>query len=173
MKPFIIITLLLTALFSSETRTEQIKRLESLIDTLATPYNLNLTVKAIAWVESNMGQYNVNIGDPSCGITHIHLKFFMKAHEIKDTSFNRNLTCQKLLDNDELAIAAAIENLLYWKSIFCKNKVCTNAQYQKVVKAYNVGFNINSAKATEYWKKVQREIKIQQGLIPEPKDRRR
>lgn len=154
-------------------RQRQILTLTKMIKDLAEPYDLVETITAIAWVESEMGLYNVNVYDPSCGITAIHLKFYMKAHNIKQTKFNANATCQRLMDSPGLAITASIENLLYWKSVFCNPKTlkCTANQYQKIVKAYNVGYNINTKAANEYYAKVQRELKILRGQLPTPKER--
>lgn len=124
--------------------------IDKIVKKLAKPFDLEKTIRTIIKIESDDGKYLVNLNDPSCGITHININTYLKRHNIKDTSFNQNKACQDLINNPVLAIANAIEELLFWKEYHCK-KVCTKEQYRNVVKSYNTGFNYKSKKAQEYW----------------------
>lgn len=124
--------------------------IDKIVKKLAKPFDLEKTIRTIIKIESDDGKYLVNLNDPSCGITHININTYLKRHNIKDTSFNQNKACQDLINNPILAIANAIEELLFWKEYHCKN-ICTKEQYRNVVKSYNTGFNYKSKKAQEYW----------------------
>lgn len=123
------------------------------------PYDLGYTLLAIAKVESNYGQVKININDPSCGITHIHLKYFLKKYNIKDTPFNRNLACQRLVDSDDLSISESIAILTYWKSRLCGRWGCTKSQWDRVWSAYNAGNNYESKAGKAYASKIRKIIK--------------
>lgn len=129
--------------------------IDSLVKRLAKPYDLEQTVRTIIRLESNDGQYLVNLQDPACGITHINIQTYMKRHKIRDTNFNRNKACADLISSPELAIANAIEELLYWQSVHCSSK-CTVRQYQNVVKSYNTGWSYRGSAAAEYWQKFRK-----------------
>lgn len=123
------------------------------------PYDLSKTLLAIAKVESNFGQVKINLADPSCGVTHIHLKYFLKRYKIKDTQFNRNLACQRLVNNDNLAIAESVAILNYWKSRLCGKWGCTSSQWDRVWGAYNAGNNYDSKAGKAYARKIRKTIK--------------
>lgn len=136
--------------------------LEILIDKLAKPFDLAKSIKAIAKVESDFGKYKINIMDKpygSCGLTHINLKTYMDRHKIKKTNFNINKACSDLVNNDELAIANAIEELLYWKEQICKGKTCTKMQWMYVYSAYNAGWNYRGKAGLAYANKILKELK--------------
>lgn len=126
--------------------------IDKIVKKLAKPFDLEKTIRTIIKIESDDGKYLVNLNDPSCGITHININTYLKRHNIKNTSFNKNKSCQDLINNPRLAIANAIEELLFWKEYHCKN-ICTKEQYRNVIKSYNTGFNYKSKKAQEYWNK--------------------
>ena len=123
------------------------------------PYDLGLTLLAIAKVESNFGQVKVNLQDPSCGITMIHLKFFLHRYKWKDTPLNRNIACQKLIDDPDLAIAETLALLNFWKAKFCTIYGCTSEQYLKVWGAYNAGYSYASKSGTAYALKIKSTIR--------------
>ena len=126
--------------------------IDKLVNKLAKPFDLEKTIRTIIRIESDDGKYLINLQSKDCGITGIHVKTFMKRHNIVNTPFNQNKACQDLVNNPHLAIANSIEELLYWKEIHCKGK-CTKAQYRNVVKSYNAGWNYKGNQAKEYWNK--------------------
>lgn len=135
------------------------KELDRLVDKIATPYDLSQSIKAIIYIESRNGEYPVNLQDPACGVTHIHIKTYMKRHKIKDTNFNRNKACSDLINSPEWAILNALQELIFWQNIHCKNRQCTKAQYRNMIKSYNTGWNYKGAKAREYWAKFENALK--------------
>lgn len=128
------------------------------LEKLGQPYGLSKSLVAIAKVESDFGKTKINLQDPSCGVTMIHLKFFLKRYNIQDTSFNRNKACQQLINNDELSIAESIVILEYWKTRYCKKWGCTASEWEKVWASYNCGNNTKTAKCTAYAKKIKEAI---------------
>ena len=122
------------------------------------PYNLSLTLLAIAKVESNFGEVKVNIQDPSAGVMMIHVKHFITKHNIKDTNLNRNKVAQLLIDNDDLSIAEAVSILEFWKSKYCGRWGCSKQQWLKVWASYNCGYRINTPKCSSYAFKIQKQI---------------
>lgn len=131
---------------------------DSLVRRLAKPYDLEKTVRTLIKLESNDGLYPINLQDPACGLTHINIKTYIRRHKITDTKFNRNKACADLIASPELAIANAIEELLYWKTVHCK-RTCSVDQYARVIKSYNTGWNYNGSKANEYWLKFKKELR--------------
>lgn len=122
------------------------------------PYDLGLTLVAIVEEESGFGRYKVNLQDPSCGLTMIHLKYFLVRNKIADNDFNRNKACQDLINDDELAIAEAIAVLMFWKNKFCNQWGCSSKQWLNVWSAYNGGYNYKSKKAREYANRIKNRI---------------
>lgn len=132
------------------------------------PYGLSYTLQAIVLVESGSFEkpIKVNIQDPSAGITHIHIKYFLKRHNIKDTPYNRNRAMQVLIDNDDLAIAEAIANLEFWKDKYCGKWGCTKKQFERVLSSYNCGYKNTTQKCKNYAKKVRDIIsKLKRGEL--------
>lgn len=132
------------------------------------PYDLSYTLQAIVLIESGSFEkpIKVNLQDPSAGITHIHIKYFLKRHNIKDTPYSRNRVAQALIDNDDLAIAEAIAILEFWKDRFCTRWGCTANQWGNVFAAYNGGYNYKSKKPREYAKKIRYYIdKLRRGEL--------
>lgn len=137
--------------------------LDRLVEKIAEPYDLAQSIKAIIYIESRNGEYPVNLQDPACGVTHIHIKTYMKRHKVKDTPFNRNKACSDLINSPEWAILNALQELMFWKAIHCKDGKCTRAQYRNMIKSYNTGWNYKGAKGREYWDKFQNALKQVKG----------
>lgn len=126
--------------------------IDKLVEKLAKPFDLDRTIRTIIKMESEDGKYLVNLTSGDCGITHINIDTYMNRHKIKNTPFNRNKACMELINNPPLAIANAVEELLYWQEVHCR-KVCSKVGYKNVIKSYNAGWNYNSKKAEQYWSK--------------------
>lgn len=133
--------------------------IHALIKKLAIPFDLYKSVYAIAVVESEFGRYNINLKDPSCGITHININTYMKRHNLEDTVFNRNKACQDLINSPALSVANTIEELLYWQEQHCKNNKCTQAQWLKVWASYNAGWNYDGKQGQTYARKIQELVR--------------
>lgn len=127
---------------------------------LAKPYNLELTLVSIAWQESRLGLIPINLQDPSCGVHHIHITYYLKQHKLKDTAHNRNKYCNALIEDIELSTASAIETLLFFKKYHKGN-------YSLMIKSYNAGFNTHLAQADTYYKQVYHNVKVLKNHIEE------
>ena len=137
MKKLILTICLFCSLCLADSKTD----LQKKIIKAALPYDLAYTLLAIVEVETGTGLLRVNLQDPSCGVTMIHIKYYMQRYKLKDTPFNRNYHCQKLIDNDDLAISEALSVLNFWKARFCNKWGCTSEQYTRLYSAYNTGYN--------------------------------
>lgn len=124
---------------------------------IAKPVGYEMTMIAIAWQESRLGKYPVNLQDPSCGAHHIHIYNFLKLKGIKDTSLNRNVYCSILINDIVLSTITALEMFLNFKK-FHKDS------YSKAIKSYNGGYQFaniaKKAKQTEaYYRQVYKNVK--------------
>jgi len=119
------------------------------------PFDLGYTLVAIAWQESKLGKYPINLSDPSCGIMHVMPRFLIKRTKMKDTLWNRSRLCERLISDKSFSIAAAILELKYWQNYWKSRKV--NRVWSHMVASYNQGFacDINS----EYVKSIRKYIK--------------
>lgn len=135
------------------------KQIESLANSIAKEDGLHKIIRVIIRIESNDGRYPVNVVEQSCGLTHINLNTYLRRHNIKDSNFNRNKACSDLINNPHLAIANALEELLYWKTQHCTRNKCNKSQLDRVIKSYNAGWNYKSKKAGEYLTKFKQFYK--------------
>lgn len=120
---------------------------------LAKPYKLELTLISIAWQESRLGLVPINLQDPSCGVHHIHIAYYLKHHKLKDTAQNRNKYCNALIEDIALSTTSALDTLLFFKKYH-------KGDYSLMVKSYNAGFNTKSLQADTYYKQVYHNVKI-------------
>lgn len=78
-------------------------------------HDLQLTMVAIAWKESNLGLYKIRLGkdtsDMSYGVMHTVAKWKTKDK----TSFERGMWAQKMVESDEYSLGVGLEDLLYWQ----------------------------------------------------------
>ena len=105
-------------------------------------------------MESNGGDNLINLRDPSCGYFHANINTVIKRHsEIRDTPYNRNVLCSKLITDLDFAAAEAVAELNFWNKYHHGN-------YRKVLSSYNGGFRGNpvymkkALKARPYVKKI-------------------
>lgn len=122
----------------------------------AKPYDLAYSAIAIAWQESNLGKWQVNLSDPSCGPYHQSVTIFMKKHKIKDGDFTRNRVCGELISDINFSTATLISEIEAWK---VTHKKRLNI-WDYVYRSYNAGFNYDSIKAKEYSLKIRARIKV-------------
>lgn len=115
------------------------------------PHNLGYTLAAIAMKESNLGQWVVNLSDPSAGDYHVTLDKVVLMKGWENTQFNRNRAASLLIKDKELSASLALNELLYWQGRF-------NSR-DKAVKAYNEGNNWKSVKAEKYLADIEANIR--------------
>lgn len=120
---------------------------------------------AIAWQESCAGEYLINFSDPSAGVFHAHIPLVIKQYtKLKDTGFNRNLIGKILIQDKNLALKIALDQLLFWNQKYSGDE-------QKIIKSYNKGTswisNQNSNKlAQKYYDNIAYKIQILKNYIP-------
>lgn len=160
MTKFILVFTLLISSFATAYTCSDIKKLNSIQrDTLVEaflygyPKDIGFTLAAIVWKESSAGLWKINISDPSAGIAHNHLKYSLIRLGIKDTSFNRNVLAQRLVDNNQLSLSLAVEEIEYW---FDRH----NGNWQKTRASYNQGNHWASQNGTKYSKDVLDRLRI-------------
>lgn len=111
---------------------------------LGKEFNFGYTLSAIAWKESNAGEWLVNIQDPSFGVFHNHINSVMSRHpEIEDTPFNRNRVASMLIGDIEFSGAESIAELEFWEGIH------GDANWMKIWASYNGGWIGNPSYARE------------------------
>jgi len=101
-------------------------------------FNLEYTLTAIAWEESQFGKFNINLNDPSCGIFHIMPRSLIVRTDLSDTSWNRSRLCERLMIDNEFSLSAAILELKYWKNYWQSKGV--PRVWSHTVASYNGGF---------------------------------
>lgn len=114
----------------------------------ANPLNLGYTMAAIIWQESKGGKYLINLQDPSCGPYHNSITSVMSRHNIVDTSFNRNRTCQMLINDWEFAFSESLSELRYWQNV-------RNGNWTKVWASYNGGWAMSLSYAANIKSKIE------------------
>ena len=118
-------------------------------------YNLEHTLTAIVWQESQFGKFKINLNDPSCGIFHILPRSLINRTELNDTSWNRSRLCERLLVDNDFSFASAVLELKYWQN-YWESKHVTNV-WRHTVASYNGGYkaSINSKYVQNIIKKIQ------------------
>jgi len=144
------------------------KQIEYIISSyiLGKPYNLEYVLPAIAWQESCLGLYKLNMYDPSAGLYHAYLPSVMARHKgLKNTKFNRNKIAQMLVNDDLFAASEAINELKFWSNFYLINKKDYKNQSLKdlVIKSYNRGirwhrYSKDNKSAKRYLKQVLLKI---------------
>jgi len=152
----ILLALLLTAtasLANSYFTKNQLNMLEK-IKHYAKPYNLQNTLMAIAYVESDLGKYLVDVDKQKYGVFKVQVESMIKHHHIKETPNNKNLIAQKLIMDFEFNITCAIEEILFWKSIYGEN------DWMKIWASYNSKENYDSTNGKEYAREIAKTISL-------------
>lgn len=116
------------------------------------PYDLSWSLMAIAWKESRAGKWNINLQDPAVCPFMININTAIKRTNLKDTSFNRNVLAQELIDDFGLCAAHAVTELTYWRAVHGEN-------YRKIWASYNGGYNYSSPQAAGYAQEIADIIK--------------
>lgn len=139
------------------------RELAKLIYQRGDEHSLGATLVALAWQESRLGRYPINLSDPSgsCGIFHQVVKHYLTQHKLLDTKLNRNIACGNLIYDNDLAITQAIEVLLFWKRYHEAKR--NFPYYPNMIKSYNGGTKSSEA-SDKYYKQVYHNVKIIEGL---------
>lgn len=125
-------------------------------------FNYGYTLVAIAWKESQFGIYMINLQDPSAGVFHNNINTVMKRHkeDYLDTSFQRNLIAQMLIDNIFFAAAEALSELEYWEELHKDMLNIETRAYLKIWASYNGGYSYNNDRPKAYAQSIRKRIII-------------
>lgn len=96
-------------------------------------YGLETVLPAIAWRESNLGKYLMNINDPSFGPYAIHIDTATSRLGIDRESFMANVLAQDLVMDQGLGARLAINEINYWLRI-------RGGNHPMALASYNAGF---------------------------------
>jgi|SRR5690554_738443 len=120
---------------------------------LGEPHNLSETMVAIAMKESNLGKWNIALGENSFGPWHVRVIHAVKDLGWKNTPFNRNRAAQMMLDNPIYSGGLAVRELVWWRDYH-------KGDWAKAVRGYNSG---HSGGGQGYLKDIRQNIhKIRQ-----------
>lgn len=103
---------------------------------LGEPYDLGLTMVAIAMRESNLGEVMINLTDPSSGTHHVTIDKAIKKLGWNDTGYNRNRATQLMMTDLAFGAKLGLETLLWWNDYHDGN-------WRLSVSSYNGGFKGN------------------------------
>jgi len=123
----------------------------------AKEFNLELTMTAIAWQESQFGEYELDLGDPSCGIFHVMPALLAVKVGLNNNNWNRSRLCEKLIQDKDFSFSAALLELKYWQN-YWKSQHVTRV-WSHMVASYNGGYNID-IKTNMYLKHIIHKIRL-------------
>ena len=103
----------------------------------AQPFDLSLTMIAIAWEESQFGKNMVNYADPSFGVFHNLLGSVMRRHDYKNTNWKKSRVIEALLFDYDFSFSESLNELEMWKSYWKRKNV--EDQWVHMVRSYNTG----------------------------------
>jgi len=107
-------------------------------------YDLEYTLTAICWEESQFGKYLVNISDPSFGYFHNSIKTIQ--HRYRSNNWNTSRLAERLIFDFDFGFEQALIELKFWQNVY-KDKPLS---WSNTVKSYNAGFNnINGVRYLE------------------------
>ena len=125
----------------------------------AKEFDLEYTMTAIVWQESQFGKYQLNLDDPSCGVFHIMPKYLIKRTSLKDTSWNRSRLCERLINDYDFSFAAALLELKYWQNYWRSKHV--KMVWSHMVGSYNGGYIPN----WQYVEEIKNKIRLLKTML--------
>jgi len=134
--------------------------------TKAKPFDLQLTMSAIAWQESHLGKYKVNLSDPSFGVFHNNIATVSNRHNIKG-QWSKSRIAERLIEDFDFSFAEALAELQYWKSYY-KGKP---RPLSKAIMSYNCGFNIKRKACKVYLRSIKTRMNIVKSMFHQHKSR--
>ena len=149
---WLLLVLLITSSYGvNNTVTKYVKQLESMgadkqelirsIYKSAEPYDLGYSLVAIAWKESNLGEWMINITDGkhgSFGLYHIRLDYALVRNKIT-SSWDKSRYAEKLLYDFNVSTAEAISLLIYWYNYHKSSP----DRWKRTYGSYNGGFKVS------------------------------
>jgi len=130
------------------------------------------TLMSIAWKESTMGKFNMNINDGSnfhfkgsYGCFHNLLNSVVKR-ERKTTYWSASRIAEKLVTDYSYSLDQAVLELKYWDNYWRRKGV--GKVWSHTVGSYNAGFkSINSEQGEKYAKDILTRVRVLQEYFKE------
>lgn len=119
----------------------------------AKQFNLGYTMAAIAWQESQLGKYNLNLADPSCGVFHVMPRYMAKG------KWKQSRVCERLIEDFDFSFSVALERFKYFENYWKSRGV--SRVWSHAVGSYNGGFKPNY----KYTEEIRKKIRILRKLI--------
>jgi len=117
----------------------------------AKEFDLAYTMTAIAWQESRLGEYPLNLSDPSCGVFHV------MPSTLTENKWKQSRLCERLVADYDFSFSVALQRFKYWYN-YWKSKGCSSATaWKRAVCSYNAGYNWK--KGLPYYRKIVTIIK--------------
>lgn len=116
----------------------------------AKPLDMQWTMTAIAWRESQFGRDLVGRTTPDFGVFQININTFKNRHKRDLKRFPVNdKKLKRMLKNDyDLGFSCALEELEYWKSV-------RGNDWRKIWGSYNGGYKPNERYAEWIYKRIK------------------
>lgn len=112
-------------------------------------FDLGFSLAAIAWKESNFGQYLMNLSDGSSGafgVYQILLEYAAARNKIK-SNWDKSRYAERLMLDIELCANEAIAELIFWRKYHAKH----SNSWRRMLASYNAGTNgINTVAGKMY-----------------------
>ena len=118
-------------------------------------HDLQLTLPAIAWTESSLGKYRLNIRSGDVGLMQINYKTAQNTLGVTNY-FKQSELHQRLIYDDELNVTIALSVLEHFKKVH-------KGDWKKMVMSYNIGNQKdkkNLKKGVAYYEKVVYHLNI-------------
>lgn len=124
-----------------------------------------LTMIALAWQESRLGEALENPNDPSAGVIHILLPTFLKINGKADTLKNRQMARELLINYPSVSIDTAIQVFTHFVRYHRPKKQELSIEealevYKKAIKSFNCGYKIDNPKCGRYYKDIMHHISM-------------
>lgn len=131
----------------------------------AYPFDMGYSAAAMAWQESNLGEWPVDIAGKSCGVFHKIIPNYMKDKKMTINSFKTNVVCADFMNDINLATAVYIEDMHYWKTSLQKRGYKGKELWDMMFRSYNAGYRLENKDGIRYSKQVQARIQVLQKKI--------
>jgi len=107
----------------------------------AKKHNLQYTMLAIAFKESQFGKYKMNLADPSCGVFHKLLPVYAAETGLKPSKWNESRLCEQLIRSYALSYTVALNDIVNNITYFKTRGYSNNVAWRYAIQAYNAGIN--------------------------------
>lgn len=131
----------------------------------AYPFDMGYSAVAMAWQESNLGEWPIDIAGKSCGVFHKIIPNYMKDKKMTINSFKTNVVCADFMNDINLATSVYLDDMHYWKTSLQKRGYKGKELWDMMFRSYNAGYRLENKDGIRYSKQVQARIQVLQKKI--------